>query len=226
MGRIFNIIFLLAFVFISISNGQPLNELPLYGGFKKTVSQKQADEVFIRSAIHEMGSREKAAEHIVVRGWQALSRDDIKTAIKRFNQAWLINPDNGQVYWGLAITQAKQEKFDSAIELFRKGDKIIKDNPRFFADYGYAITRKSTELKNKKLDHIAISEKGIEILKKAITLDPDLGDVYFYMAIAEFNRDKYKEAWRNIKLAKEKGYSGITKAFLTALEQKLPEPSQ
>jgi tetratricopeptide (TPR) repeat protein len=135
MRRIEISILILLFTFASISYGQSINELPLYGGFEKSESQKREDKNFVINAIQQMGSRDKAAEHIIIRGWQSLSMNDIKTSIKRFNQAWLIDPSNGQIYWGLGVAQAMQGKYESAIKLYGCGDSIIKDNPRFLADY-------------------------------------------------------------------------------------------
>jgi tetratricopeptide (TPR) repeat protein len=226
MRRIEISILILLFTFASISYGQSINELPLYGGFEKSESQKKEDQNFVINAIQQMGSRDKAAEHIIIRGWQSLSMNDIKTSIKRFNQAWLIDPSNGQIYWGLGVAQAMQGKYESAIKLYGCGDSIIKDNPRFLADYGHAVIRYSVELKSIKSEYLPMSEKGIKLIKRAIELNPDLADAYFYLAVAEHNKENYKLAWENVHIAQKKGYSGIGKDFIKMLELEMPDPKQ
>ena len=226
MKKLMLFTFLLLLTFVSNATGQAINELPLYGGAKKTVCQKQADKEFVNKVVKFKGSHENAAKDLVMRGWQALSKGDFKTAIKRFNQAWLVYPENGEIYWGLAITQAQQGKFELAIDLYKKADRLILGNPRLLADYGYAIIGYAAALKNRNLDYLNTSDNGIEKLNKAKELDPQLGAVYFYLAVAKFNRENYKEAWNNVYLAKKHGHKTVPKPFLAALQSKMPDPKQ
>ena len=36
-----------------------------------------------------------------------LKKNDTKTVMKRFNQAWLLNTNNPQAYWGFGIILAR-----------------------------------------------------------------------------------------------------------------------
>nr|MDJ0624340.1 tetratricopeptide repeat protein [Desulfocapsaceae bacterium] len=196
---------LLLLTFVVGATGQTINELPLYGGVEKTESQKKADKKFVNAVIKSMGSGEKAARHFVKRGWEALSKGDSKTAIKRFNQAWLVFPENGKIYWGLALTQAQQGEFNLAIDLYEEADQLLSDNARFLADYGYTIIGYADDLKNNNMEYIDILDEGIDKLNTARDLEPKLSPVYFYLAVAEFNRENYKEAWENVYLAEKLG---------------------
>jgi hypothetical protein len=71
-----------------------------------------------------------------------------------------------------------------------------------------------------------MSEKGIKLIKRAIELNPDLADAYFYLAVAEHNKENYKLSWENVHIAQKKGYSGIGKDFIKMLELEMPDPKQ
>ena len=113
------LVILLALV-CGCENKTPLNELPMYGGVQKTPEQEAADETFIQAAIKEYGTREKASDVVVQIGWSYLYKNDLRTAIKKFNQAWLLNSDNAQAYWGFGVVAANRRDLDQAGEMIEK----------------------------------------------------------------------------------------------------------
>jgi len=104
----------------------PINERPMYGGLKKTPEMQRADQKFI-SAIKAKGlSREEGAELTADRGWQLMRKGDHKTAMKRFNQAWLLDPRNGSAYWGMAAVVTDREgNMERADDLFKRALVIV-----------------------------------------------------------------------------------------------------
>lgn len=92
------------------------NTLPMYGGPDqvKTPYQLEADEKFIQSATREGQTREKASQAVAAGGWQFFNKGDLSTAMKRFNQAWLLDPNNPEAYKGFAAILRKEGKMDEA----------------------------------------------------------------------------------------------------------------
>lgn len=92
------------------------NGLPMYGGpdVVKTPFQLESDEKFIQSAIQGAGSREKACRDVLGWGWEFFNKGDVMTAMKRFNQAWLLDPKNPEVYKGFSAVLKKQGKMEEA----------------------------------------------------------------------------------------------------------------
>ncbi len=116
----------------------PINQLPMYGGQPKTETQRKADEDFIRRAVAEAGSRAAASDRLVEQGWRYLTQQrDVSRAMRRFNQAWLLDPDNGGAYHGFAlvvITRDRDEK--QAEELFERAIAAPRQSRNAMTDYG------------------------------------------------------------------------------------------
>src|SRR5437899_1211183 len=67
--------------------------LPKYGHAIKTAGQKNADKEFIESTLKQFPTPGKASEHLIELGFKYLYKD-IKTAMYRFNQAYLLDSTN------------------------------------------------------------------------------------------------------------------------------------
>ena len=97
----------------------PLNELPMFGEYKKTTWQVKVDDEFIRTAVSNFdGNRDAAAEYFARAGWNFYYQGNKSTAIKRFNQAWLLNPDNQNALWGFAVISRQRGKAESALRFY------------------------------------------------------------------------------------------------------------
>src|SRR5438128_3202825 len=98
---------------------QDINLLPKYGALPKNEEQKAADEMFLASIdAYYKGNGKKAAEDVSARGWQLLRQRNMPDAMRRFNQAWLIDNENGNALWGMATLQALAGKIPESLKLF------------------------------------------------------------------------------------------------------------
>jgi hypothetical protein len=98
----------------------PVNELPMFGGYEKTAWQNTADEQFMEIVLPGFqGDRAAAAESFARTGWNSYYQDDRTSAIKRFNQAWLLDPDNQHALWGFAVISRERGKTDAALRFYR-----------------------------------------------------------------------------------------------------------
>ena len=79
-----------------------IDEIPMYGGMDRTVVPeiKAGDEKFISEVTQQFGSREEASNIWVERGYKLYMEDKLGMAMHRFNQAWLLNPKNPNVFAG------------------------------------------------------------------------------------------------------------------------------
>src|SRR5690606_35085006 len=93
-------------------------------------------------------------------------KNDLETSMKRFNQAWLLDSLNADVYWGFGNLLGRQNQFQASIPYFEKSLKLKPNNSRVYeslaTSYGHLFetTQKSATL-----------NQAIEALKKANTLD-------------------------------------------------------
>jgi Tfp pilus assembly protein PilF len=116
---------------------RPGNEVPMYGGLPKTPAQIAADEKYLAD-IDKLGfTRVQGSDKSVVLGWQYFFKHDLATAIKRFNQAWLLDPDNGDSFHGFALTVYERDH-DAAVadDLFKQGLAKPRQQPGIYLDYG------------------------------------------------------------------------------------------
>ena len=153
----------------------PTNEQPFFGFAAKSAEEKAGDEKFVSAMIAATGTREKAFDEITKRAWRALNTGKIREAAVRFNQAFLISPEESAVYHGLAVVaQFRFSDFDAADELFKIALKQPDPIKALRADYGRMLL-------------IAKRPRDAEpVLEQAVKDAPDFGDAWTNLAVARF----------------------------------------
>ncbi len=148
----------------------PANEVPMFEGVKKTPEQLKADREFVELAIKEKGGRAEAAGHMIKKGWEACDENDFATAAKRFNQAWLIDPDNAKIYHGFGVWAGKQNKIGDALSYLLKAAELCGTDPAILCDLGFAynicaqMNQNNPEQKKKYLaDACGVFEKASKL---------------------------------------------------------------
>jgi hypothetical protein len=118
----------------------PMNEQPFFGFTVKNAEQLAADESFVSAIIAATGTREKAFEETTKRGWRAINVGRIAEATQRFNQAFLLSPEQSGVYHGFAaIAQIRFNDLEYADELLRVALKQPNPLKALNADYGRVL---------------------------------------------------------------------------------------
>jgi hypothetical protein len=143
----------------------PVNEQPFFGFVEKTDAQRAADEKFVKDLVQAAGSREKALDEVTKRGWRALATGKYNEAALRFNQAYLVAPEQSVVYHGLAvIAQIRFNDLDFAEELFRIAGKQPNPLKVLNADYGRVLVAARKP------------KQAQPVLEQAVKDTPDFGD--------------------------------------------------
>jgi Tfp pilus assembly protein PilF len=129
--------------------------------------------------IEAVGTREKAFEEASNRGWRALGKNNAAEAAQRFNQAFLLAPEQSRVYHGFAaVVQIRFRDAGFAEELFRMARKQPNPLKTLNADYGRVVL---------------IAKRPLEaqpVLEQAVKDTPDFGDAWTNLAWARLqNRD-------------------------------------
>jgi len=159
----------------------PINEQPFFGFTVKTAAQQEADDKFLKALMEAAGTREKALDEIVKRGWRALGAGKTNEAAQRFNQAFLLAPEQSVVYHGFAaIAQIRFNDLASAEELFGIAQRQPNPLKMLNADYGRVL------LIAKK------PGQALPVLEQAVKETPDFGDAWTNLAWARLqtgNRD-------------------------------------
>lgn len=151
----------------------PPDEQPFFGFVDKTAEQRAADAKFIAEATAAVGSREKAFDVVVLRGWKSVTANRFGEAAKRFNQAYLLSPEQSRVYHGFAaVAQARFNDLDFAIELFKLARKQPAPLKALNADFGRVL------LMAKRV------ADARPVLEQAVIDTPDFGDAWVNLAYA------------------------------------------
>ena len=205
----------------SLACADDRNLLPKYGSLPKTEWQKATDAKFI-SAIDEQyhGDRNKASAELAALGWQYLAGRDLAGAMRRFNQAWLLNSSNGTALWGMAAVQASSGKFDDSLKLFAEAEKFVGSDINFSVDYAKALGMAGVNLNNEALLKDAF-DRFERIYQKAPQNTKNLHN----WAITLFRIGRYSEAWAKVKLAEATpNKDDLDPSFLAALQSRMPRP--
>ena len=132
---------LLVLLLASPAVAAPLNEQPMFGNQPKTAEMINADAQFIAST-QKYGTRAQVSDKSVQLGWQYFAKHDIPTAMKRFNQAWLLDPDNGDAFHGFAVLVMERDGDAVQAEvLFRQGLSKPRQSPGIYLDFGRFLLR-------------------------------------------------------------------------------------
>ena len=94
----------------SPTGGQRIDNIPMYGQPEITRPDflKKADEDFIAKASGGFGGDRKAASDAwIAQADKYMREENLDYAMRRYNQAWLLNPDSYKPYWGFARVAAR-----------------------------------------------------------------------------------------------------------------------
>ena len=116
----------------------PSNEAPFFNFAEKTDAEKAADRKLVAAVLEQVPVRSQAAGTAVSAGMRAfLGQNDVATAAKRFNQAYLIDPLQSGVYHSFALVAAARfDDIEYADELFRTAARMRSPAPTLRADHG------------------------------------------------------------------------------------------
>jgi len=141
---------------------QARNERPMYGGIPPTAEEAKGDQELISAIVKKLGSREAGAKDAIRLGFRYLARGDWRTAMKRFNQAWLLNGESAEVFWGFGAAFSYQGKFRESEEYFLKATARDPDNGRLLTDFGFMYQFWATKGVKNKNDRAVYLDKSIE----------------------------------------------------------------
>src|SRR5262245_60710293 len=106
---------------------QRIDNIPMYGqpAIPRPERLKKTDEDFIKEATAGFGTREAASKAWYAQGEEYMQRRDFDFAMRRYNQSWLLNPNNYQPYWGFGRAMLERGKIDEAIQHLEKAKDLV-----------------------------------------------------------------------------------------------------
>ena len=96
-----------------------INLLPMYGRVEKCQEQIESDQEFLKTYDDEGKDRSKISLEYVDTAWYYLHQEDYNTAMKRLNQAWLLDSTNLLIYASYVCLLDINKKPDEAIQMMQ-----------------------------------------------------------------------------------------------------------
>lgn len=203
-----------------------VDQLPMYGGMDRALvpELKKADEAFIEGTSSAFGGRERAAKLWVEKAFAFYHRGDLDTAMRRFNQAWLLDPNNPEVYWGFGAVMHDRGMAFGAYDMEIRAYNLGFRDPGFLADLGRVAALRTVEAKDlspaKRAAFLAESEAFYEEAAKS---GDKLAYVYKSWSHTKYLVGDYAAAWVKVKAARATGATADA-SFLAMLAKQMPEP--
>lgn len=189
--------------------------LPKYGTAEKTEAQKQSDAEFIAEAMKQPqfeGNRTAASHSLIGLGFNYLRKGDIKTAMYRFNQAYLLDSNNTDIYWGYGAVYMALGDPEGAKQQYEEGLAANSENTHLLTDLATYFLGKYYAEQDKK-ESAAYLSSGIGYLLKSYTIDPKDGNTLFKLSVFYYLTDDCKNAKKFHNECKVLDYSPITEAY-------------
>lgn len=145
---------LLLYLFTTHAQAQlPPSEIPMYGSTANKPRKLTArDQAFIADFEKKGLTRQEVARDVIGKAWVAYGKKDYKGAIKQFNQAWLLDPENGDPYHGFAlISTVRDRNADDAEKFFKMALSKPGVSVNAYVSYGrflYLVDRHDEALAN------------------------------------------------------------------------------
>jgi tetratricopeptide (TPR) repeat protein len=205
--------------------------LPMYGQPKiaRPENLKKADEAFIRDSTLRFGSRQAGSNTLAAQGWAAVRARDNDLAMRRFNQAWLLNPKNYSAFWGFGAVLSQKGKLLEALEQLETARQLVDDPTQrvaLLSDLGavhsaYAARLPADRQLERAQQFILANSRFTESLEN----DPKFAPAWREWAMSLYDQERYSEAWIKVKKARELQAEPFPPEFLKKLSAKMPEPS-
>ncbi len=212
----------------TVAGDTPINLMPMYGSpaVVKSEAQKKGDEFFIETVTQKSGSRQLAAKQFAGEGWRQYQRGDLHNAMRRFNQAWLLDPESFVPYWGFGAVLMKSAKSEEAIPHYERSLSLIDiatEKPRLLNDSAKAY---SVAASRGGADAAAWRAKAETLFEQAVQLDPKYSNAYRDWISFNLSQKEYSKAWGVVKKAREAGVQDLPQELTNALTEQMPEPRQ
>ena len=196
---------------------------PEYGNIQKTPEQIDVDQQFIDKLLDEYdGDKKKASKKMTELGFKYLyEKGDFVTAMRRFNQAFLVEQNNADIYYGYGTVFFNLGEMEKARMQYDKGLNIDSEHAEILTDYGttylgdfYNNFDSNKELANERL---ILAKKYLD---KSYKLDQKNSNTIYKLAVINMYLDNCKEAWKYLKSAKKMKNPNVTVAFENELKTK------
>lgn len=205
--------------------------LPRYGHLPKTQEEVKSDSDYIKQimALPQFKTRREASNHMIGLGFQYYYRPDLKTAMYRFNQAYLLDSTNTDIFWGYgAIYMAfgryelAKKQYDEGLSIDSANTHLLTDLATYYMAQFYAAMEmpKNDIIKDPKAQAKQFMDSAIHYLSKSYRLAPKDVNTVYKLSICYWNIEDCSNAWKYYDEAADLGGKPITERYTKDLKKR------
>jgi tetratricopeptide (TPR) repeat protein len=199
--------------------------LPKYGLLAKSEREIAADKDFVTDIMSQTqfnGDYRAASNHLIKLGFSYLYRGDPKTAMYRFNQAFLLDSTNTDIYWGYGAFYMSLGNFEKGKKQFLEGLAKDPNNTHLLTDYATYFLGQYYGLNDAGLEKQAMTslDSAITFLEKSHSLDKSDPSTATKQSVCYWIKGDCEKAWYFHDKAKELGATQLTEAYTADLKKK------
>lgn len=220
----------------TIGDSVRIDNVPMYGQpeVERPARLKQADRAFVAAAMagvreqNAQATRRDASEVWWLTGEDFLHQGNLDYAMRRYNQAWLLDPTNYQPFWGFGRVMLEWDQLDRAVANFEQALTLL-DNPEhktaLSVDAATAYSWRGSE-RNRKGTPSAVQDfaRANALFASSATESPANANIYRRWAMSLFREQKYADAWTKVAETRRRNGPPFPPEFLDALAANAPEP--
>lgn len=201
---------------ISIAQEDPSLQ-PEYGNIEKTPKQLNSDKEFVDKLLAEYkGDKIGASNKMMELGFQYLyEKSDFITSMRRFNQAFLLNPKNANIYYGYGSIYFNLGALEEARKQYDKGLRIEPNNFEILTDYGTTYLGdyydKANSEPTKANENLNL---GLEKLIQSYNINPNYPSTPYKLSIIYLYKNDCENSKKFLNLTKEIDSEIITQDYL------------
>lgn len=205
--------------------------LPRYGLARKSEREIQADASFIQQimAQPQFKTRREASSHLINLGFQYYYRPDFKTAMYRFNQAYLLDSTNTDIFWGYGAIYMAFGQFELAKTQYLTGlamdstnTHLLTDLATYFLEQYYLMAQmpKNDLVKEPAMEAKRFLDSALHYLSRSYMLDKKDVNTTYKLSVCYWNAGDCKNAWKYYDITSALGGQPITEEFTKDLEER------
>ena len=189
----------------SVPNEKRIDNLPMYGQpeIPRLEYMQKADEDFIRRAAAGFGGdRHKASIAWHTQAEKFMAEGNVHYAMRRYNQSWLLDPENYLPYWGFGRVMVDRDKIDEAIKYFETANALFNDpyqKSSLFSDTGSVYSYKAESIPSEKItERKYYFDLANQYFKNSTLDDPSYPIPWYRWAFSLYEQGRYEDAWKKL----------------------------
>ncbi len=216
---------------MTVAEKEAIEVLPMYGQPQLARSDylQREDAAFVKQEGYRYrGDLKRASREWSRQALDILRLGDLDAAMRRLNQAWLLDPANYQVYWGFGQVLVLRDDLAGAAGYLEQALHIVDDvyqKPALLTDTGTVYSLQGEQAESARVGQgVALFDQANARFAAAVALDGDYLPVWQHWARSLYRQGDYAAAWDKIRQARQRGVKVFSGDFLQALSARLPEP--